>query len=96
MIDAAMTGECRDLRALLEERATDEDEGLAAILAAHIASCVTCSTAEAVLTGAIADYCSGGEPSLPDGLERRLLDQVCPPTCGHSESKAPWRATSAP
>ncbi len=83
MSDARPPVECGGLRELLFGDDHDgEDERLAVAIAAHVAACAACATAEATLLQAVRRYREIEPAPLPAARERRQLDRVCPPAPG--------------
>lgn len=77
--------ECPSLLALFEAGEAAEDDALVAeAIAAHVASCPTCARAEAALASLVTGYRRAESSSLPDEVELRLLDQLCPLTTPRS------------
>ena len=75
------TSECSGLLALLAvAKAAENDTRVAQAVAEHVASCPACARAEAALARLVAGYRRVENSSLPDGVEPRLLDQICPPS----------------
>jgi hypothetical protein len=75
------TSECSGLLAVLVvAEAAENDTRVAQAVAEHVASCPTCAQAEASLERLVAGYRRVENSSLPDGVEPRLLDQICPPS----------------
>jgi hypothetical protein len=72
--------ECAGLLALLLSagEAAENDTQVARAVAKHVATCPICTQAEEALTRLVASYRRVETSSLPDGVEHRLLNRLCP------------------
>ena len=96
MSEAWTVSECSGLLTLLLSagEAAENDTRLAQAIAKHVASCPTCTQAEEALARLVAGYRRAETSSLPDGVELRLLDRLCPLSAPRASEAGPGPTAS--